>query len=361
MRLLRQIGEGFSRWIDSVAATVLAVLGWLASPRTVKLVEQDNGELVLQAGKHPARDLQAAALRIADGQIVGAPPPGLVAALRGSRAELVLQPGRFLFRPLELPGRAAEFLGGIVRAQIDRLTPWSAADAVFGWSKPADAGPDRIVLTVAASARALVSPYVKAIASLGVQSIAVSTLLADRDGSVVSIKVLEEQARGVLDLARVRRSLLVVVAVASLAAVGSLAAAAIVGGRLDAEQADLSRRIANQRAASRAARDAPLDTSAGALRLLERRKVEAPSGVMALETLSQILPDHTYVTELRIEGDKLRVVGITRDAPALIGLIEQSARFTRATFFAPTTRAPSDPGERFHIEARIEPAFAPRS
>jgi general secretion pathway protein L len=80
-----------------------------------------------------------------------------------------------------------------------------------------------------------------------------------------------------------------------------------------------------------------------------------------VEALTDILPDHTYVTELHVEGNKLQIVGVTRDAPGLIRLIEQSPHFTQATFFAPTTRAPTDPGERFHIEARIEPVNTPRS
>jgi general secretion pathway protein L len=95
--------------------------------------------------------------------------------------------------------------------------------------------------------------------------------------------------------------------------------------------------------------------------MLDRRKQETPATVIVLEALSAVLPDHTYVTELRVEGNRLQVIGVTQDAPGLIRLIEQSPHFTRATFFAPTTRSPSDPGERFHIEARIEPVNTPRS
>ena len=76
-----------------------------------------------------------------------------------------------------------------------------------------------------------------------------------------------------------------------------------------------------------------------------------------LEALSEGVPDGTFVTELRIEGVKVQVVGMTQDAPSLIRLIERSPQFARATFFAPTTRAQNESGERFHIEAQITPSF----
>ncbi len=131
---------------------------------------------------------------------------------------------------------------------------------------------------------------------------------------------------------------------------------------MEARQDELARRISARRAALVAQRDTGTDPATLAQRNLERRKHERLPSVVVLETISRILPDHTYVTEFRIEGDVLRISGYTRDAPSLIRLLEQSSQFSRATFFAPTTRAPADPGERFHIEARIEPlAATPRS
>jgi len=70
-----------------------------------------------------------------------------------------------------------------------------------------------------------------------------------------------------------------------------------------------------------------------------KRKQATPSRVMVLEAILRVLPTPTYVTELRIEGDKVQVVGMTQDAPSLIRLMEQSPQFTRATFFAAHTRA----------------------
>jgi len=273
---LRNITATFRDWMDCVALTIGDSVGYVRAFRRVRLTEEEGDTFKIDLAPGVKNDGPAAEyLCIADGAFVGPVPKHIASALRGSRADLILRSDRFLLRPLDLPKRAGEFLEGIVRSQIDRLTPWSAADAAFGWSRPTEIAKDRITLTVVATARALVSPYIQALMALGVKSVVVST----------------------------------------------------------APQAQLA---------------------------LERRKRESPSSAIVLEALSQILPDHTYATELRVEGDKLQVIGITHDAPSLIRLIEQSPHFTSATFFAPTTRSPGDPGERFHIEARIKPGFALR-
>jgi general secretion pathway protein L len=156
---------------------------------------------------------------------------------------------------------------------------------------------------------------------------------------------------------RVRAVLATVLGIVVVIAGLSAGANFVIGGNLQADQQDLVRKLDAHRASMRAGRDANASLATGPERALERRKHASGAAVIVLEALATILPDHTYVTELRIEGDRLRLIGISRDVPSLIRLIEQSQNFTRATFFAPTTRSPADPGERFHIEAHIQPVF----
>ncbi len=352
MSILPPIKEGFFRWIDSVAGTVNGLLHRMRSNHDVRIVEEAPDTFTMRADKKSKLPDQP--LRITDGMIAGPLPAEWAKMLRGSRAELVLRPNRFLLRPLELPRRAMEFLDGIVRSQIDRLTPWTSADAMFGWTQPVDAPNDRIELTVAATARALVAPYMQAIADLGVASVTVLTVPAGAAADAAPVKVYEQHAPSVLEIGRIRQALVVLLVVSGLAAAGAVGYSMYALDNLDAEKHDLDQKIAARRVALRTGPAA----TATAQRLLERRKQTTPANVIVLEALSQILPDHTYVTELHIEGDKLQIVGVTRDAAALIGLIEQSPHFEHAAFYAPTTRTPGDPGERFHVEAHIKPVFA---
>ena len=342
-----------SRWIDDVALALTRFGGVFRAVRRVQLAEQPDGSfLVRPVRKRSAGKPVGAPLRIEDGAIAGTIVARTQKLLAGSQIDVLLSPSRFIFRPLELPRRAGEFLDGVVRAQIDRLTPWSAADAAFGWSAPKTLGADRIVVTVAATSRAVAAPIVAALAACQADTIRLSTH-ADEDKADL-IVIFTERAGAALRTRRTRRKLIGGLALTGIGAAGAIAATILAGGRLEAKRLDLAHRIAERRAALLSGRGSVSDE---ALAALEARKRATPAGVIVMEALSQTLPDDTYLNELRLGDGKVQIAGLTQDAPALIRLIEQSQHFTRATFYAPTTRAASDNGERFHIEARVEPVF----
>ena len=363
MTISARMRSEFSAWIDSVAEAVVAAIDRISAKQRVDLIETGQNAFTMRMTSTRRSAPAELHFELQDDEASPAVPADWKAALRGSRLEAALLSSRFLSRPLDLPKRAGEFLDAMIRSQIDRLTPWTANEAVFGWTVPVETSNDRISLTVIATPKAKVDPLIRFADYCGAGSVILYATPEETDASTSGgpatdggIKLFEKRMRGSLDVARVSRVLSVVLVAAAVSATLTLGVSSIVGGQLDAQQRQLSGKISERRATLRL-NQAASDGSAQSL--LEQRKHSTPSSVMVLDALSQILPDHTYVTELRIEKDKLQIVGITQDAPSLVKLIEQSAHFTRATFFAPTTRSASDPGERFHVEAHIKPYFGP--
>jgi general secretion pathway protein L len=296
--------------------------------------------------------LQPVSFCLVHGRLEPQPSPQWLAALRGSQLEVAMRSDQVLFRELDFPKQAGPFLDGMVRAQIDRLTPWPADEVVYGLSATEPAVHDRIALTLASTSKAKIRPLIDLGTAVGALSVTGFVAIAEL-GPAAPIRIFERRLAGTgkpaLDVPRVLRRVLLG---AALTAAAMLAVTAYFDSALDARQQELQQQVAQRRAALRLNQG----TSSAEI-LLAKRKQSSPSTVMALESLSRTLPDTTFVTELRVEGDKMQVVGLSRDAPSLIRLLEQSPQFNRATFFAPTTRSPEEPGERFHIEARVTPYF----
>jgi general secretion pathway protein L len=362
MAVPAQIRNEFSIWMAVVAEAAVAAINRFGARRQVHVIETGQNSFTMRMIAKPKQSAPSDLhFELVDDEPGPALPADWKAALRGSQFEVFLRSSRFLFRPLDLPKRAAEFLDAMVGSQIDRLTPWTANEATFSWTAPVETSNERINLTVIAAPKARMNPLIRLAEYCGAGSVA---LYATRQGSdastdgrpamVGATKVLEKRMRGAVDVARVRRILAAVLLTAAVSATLSLGIANVVGGRLDEQQRQLSSKISERRAALRLKLASSNDEAQG---ILVRRKHATPSNVVVLDALSRILPDNTYVTELRIEKDKLQVVGVTQDAPSLVKLLEQSPHFAHATFFAPTTRSANDPGERFHIEARINPFF----
>jgi general secretion pathway protein L len=224
---------------------------------------------------------------------------------------------------------------------------------VFGWSPPITTANARIEMTLVATAKTRVQPLLRLARLVDAASLAIYATASTAEGPV-RIKLLDQPLRGasgpMLSIPRLLRHVLLGLGVAAAAA---LLISAYLENAMQSQQSELEQQILHRRAALRQDSNAP----GSGLGLLAKRKQTTPASIMVLEAISRALPDTTYVTELRIEDDKVQIVGMTQDAPSLVRLLEQSPQFTRATFFAPTTRAANEAGERFHIEAHITAYF----
>jgi general secretion pathway protein L len=351
--MLAELKELFEVWVAAVTAAVHVMMAYIVPQRRIELAEGENGRFTARVISSARKDPTVApfAFELTQGRTQPAPSAEWRAALRGSRIEIALRPEHVLFRNIDFPRQAADFLEGMVRAQIDRLTPWVASEALFGTTAPVPIANERIALTLAATSRQKIQPLLTFAADCRAASIT-GRVEAPDETVAAPIKLFEQTltgaAGGAMDVARLLRLALLG---AGLAAAASLLISAYLGSEYAAEQQELQQKISQRRAALR------INRVDGAETLLAKRKQSSPSSVLVLEAISRVLPDTTYVTELHVEGDKMQVVGLTQDAPSLIKLIEQSPQFTRATFFAPTTRGQNEPGERFHIEAHITPYF----
>ena len=342
-----------STWIDDVAVGLTRLGAMVRRSRRIELVEQVDGSfLVVDVSKQAAGRAEGPSLRIDESKM--ADPISLKAQLLLARSsvDVMLAPSRFIIRSLELPQGARQFLEGVVRSQIDRLTPWSANEAAFGWSEPTDPGNGQISITVAATARSLVAPIARAAMTARADQVRMATRIGE--GQTLVIPVFAQDTGGGNGGQGLRRGLVAGLALSSLAFALSLGAWFVAGGGNDARMADLQNRIAERRAELINRRGPAAEE---ALKALQARKWATPSAVITLEALTKTLPDNSHLTEFRIEGGKVQIAGTATDPPALIRLIEQSRQFTQATFFAPTVRGPSG-GQSFHIEAHIEPSFA---
>jgi general secretion pathway protein L len=348
-----ELKELLATWIMAVAAAIDVLIARIAPRRRVRLQEAASGIFTasLTVSTKDAM-LQPISFHLVQGRLEPRPSPQWLAALRGCQLEIGMQPDQVLFRALDFPKQAAAFLDGMVRAQIDRVTPWPVEEVVYGLSAPEPTAHDRIALTLAATSKAKIKPLIDLASSVGA-AVVTGLVVSPEAGANAPMRLFEWQLAGKGKAAiDVRRLLRRVMLGAGLAAAAMLAIASYIDSMLDAQQQELQQRLAQRRAALRLNQG----TSSAEV-LLAKRKQSSPSIVMALESLSRTLPDTTYVTELRVEGDKVQVVGLSQDAPSLIRLLEQSPQFNRATFFAPTTRSPEDVGERFHIEAHVTPYF----
>ena len=251
-----------------------------------------------------------------------------LAATRWSALELRLPSTQVLERKLSLPAASREFLAPILEHRLDRLTPWRPDRVLYGFrTTQEDHAAGSVAVTLTATSRDLVAAPLQRLGAVGLVPTAIG---ADAGPLRLPLAVnLIGGAAATPPRAESRRF----VSKAALGVGGALLVAWIATALLDAgataEQAASTQTLVKAHRLLRAA-------SFGNVGSREQAMLEAKqpgrSTMMLIDRLATGIPTDTYLKELTIQPDKVRLVGSSGNAPALIARLEaaglNNVRFT---------------------------------
>lgn len=94
------------------------------------------------------------------------------------------------------------------------------------------------------------------------------------------------------------------------------------------------------------------------VRLLALKAV--PGSLAAWDELSRVIPDHTFLTEVRIATGKVTLAGVSSDAARLVRILDGSRLFTGATLVGPITPDATERRDRFRLSLKLRKVGAGR-
>jgi general secretion pathway protein L len=351
----------FQRWIAVLVATFFAWREAWRAQRSLLVTCADERFIVRKGAAHRDGICGPAG----EGEQEQAPPLATLAVGEAASAELCqaarhgsvileISSENVVVRRLNVPAQAREFVAGIVRNQIDRLSPWHSGQAVYAFIAETNAE-DAATLDVRVfiASRSVVDGVRAQIAAAG---ISVDRVVASPPGAANAIPLWSRLAdtSPAYERQMRRRAGLGIAAMVTASFVVSLWAmisAQYISGA--------SEDVAARTNALRRQLQAPLTRlSAASLPPGEREwydKEASPSAVIVIEALSRALPDQAYLTEFGLQDTTIHIVGLTSDAPSLIAPLEHSQILTDVHFSAPTTREPDGKHFKFSIEGRVRP------
>ncbi|KAA2284981.1 PilN domain-containing protein [Arenimonas fontis] len=267
------------------------------------------------------------------------------------RTWLLLPQELVLRRRLLLPGAAEPRLREVLGFELDRQTPFSAAQVVYeGRVLARGSGPQGLQVELLVLPRARLEAELQA---LGPLADLLSGVDVEEDGRRLGLNLLAAAGRSApADPVRRTNAWLLAGAGAAL----MLALALILhnrGERLESMRAAVA-------AATEQARDARrirnrLQSTATAANYLAERRAARPTMLELLDDLSRRIPDDTALDKLAVNGDRVVMVGQSRSAPALVGLLQASPLLTEPALSGAVQADSRSGRDRFTLVARLRP------
>ena len=360
---MTEILNGLGRGIAAFLAWWGGELAALVPDGVRRRLQTDAGQIVFDISgadiaidhvtRRSRREIGRVAAHPDDPAVEAASLSPVIAKLRLRRYDVVLRmpAAHALRRSLALPLAAADNLRQVLSFEMDRQTPFSADQVYFDFvAGPRQSSSETLDVELVACPKGEVDAAVERAKAWGIRPDIVD--IAEGGPPAPSRVNLLPRAPASSSGTGMTR-LTAVLAVVALA----LAAAAVYlpldrqrrGAELMQAEAAKARVVAM---ATAKLRETIAELADGAQFLAERKR-SSPGIVEILDALSRLLPDGTWLQQLRINDDEVRLTGFSAAASSLIGVIEGSERFTEAQFRSSVTQDARTKAERFTISAKI--------
>jgi general secretion pathway protein L len=339
--MIKQLTAFWSWLFDGLTDAAMIVAATFAKARSVELlVDGDRGILREPSGKKLGHVFRLDEMLVTE-------PPDLRATLQGIRLDVIVPERLVLHRNLNpLATESMPFLDTFVRHQIERVTPWRAADAYFAVSTSQMEGkPPKVAITLHAVARRLVN---HAIVTAHEFEPGRLRLLLPTLGAEKAIVPINDDANA--QRATVRKFLQIAVVSVIALLIARLAFYPTQIASVQSQTADLESEIEDQEATLSALRGGT--GHFGAVDLIAIRQLH-PRAVEILENLSVALPDDDYLTSMQLSNNGLHISGISNNPSDLVPSLEGSRHFREVSFAEPITRVESGAGNRFHLSMLV--------
>ena len=267
-------------------------------------------------------------------------------AVAGEPVMIILAGKNVLIRATRYPFQAASAIPDLLAAEVDRFTPFDAADVAlahriveYDWATK-----EISVLFAAVRRKTLGRLFEQALGSGYVPAGAV----AHQDG--VSLRFSDPGSGG--ESKPIRSGINPWMAAASVALLVALGLPALM---MERQNAELSARLQEVRARAEAGASsvAQANRIESIRRFMEQRTGEAVPPLELLSELSRLMPLDSWITSLNLQDKKLTLQGNSAKASEVVTALAGSRLLSDVQYQSSVTRDPRNNLERFSITAIV--------
>ncbi len=342
-RFLREFGQMIAEGLDLIVRD---------RRERLTLLLEDNSIHVLQGARNAAKGREVILPFGIDGLARNLHRIGLKSSQVNYETEILYSSmsGQVLIREVTLPAEARSHLSDIIRYQISRLTPYKADEVLFDFVLMDDHRADdeievQLCVMPKASAERLNAQVRRAGLSLSAIGVWDDERRKTFPVNLLRFHRFEKPRRDY----RVRVGQFFVLA--HLVAVPLLIGLTGLAFTLNRFTLEYKLGDAQSDAQEVAQLRGSIQNVARAATQLQLVKNSRLPVIMTVERLATMLPDGTWLERLEISGDEIRLQGLSRDASAVLRLLDQAPEFTDVAFLAPVVSRSEQ--QRFQIEARF--------